>query len=289
MSFAIVCDSTADLRKAQLDEHNVVRVPLYVNFQGKLYKDWLELTPNEIIEGVQAGAELPKTSQPTPVDFQRAYQQAADAGASEIICLTLSSEFSGTYQSARLAVEESPIPVTVFDSQTASWGMGAMVMELAKLREAGKSAQEGLALLEHIRESLEIYFCVGTLEFLEKGGRIGRANAFLGNLLNIKPILGLTDGSISAQGRARGMKRAMKELVKMVQTYRNKHAEQAVYSYFVYIQAPDEVEKFQQALDETELHYQPQGSYEMGAVIAAHTGPSTFGICLYTLPSPAQG
>lgn len=285
MAFAIICDSTADLRQKRLDEHDIGRVPLYVNFQGTMHKDWLEITPNDIIAGVEAGADLPKTSQPTPIDFQHAYTQAAEAGKEEVLCLTISSELSGTYQSANIAAEDAPIPVTVFDSRSASWGIAIMVLTAARLRDEGRSLAEVLEAMEHLRDTLEIYFTVGSLEFLQKGGRIGRASALLGNLLNIKPILGLVDGSISAQGRARGMKRALKEMTKFAKNFQAKYPEQELHIDFVNSCDTNQAEALCKALQAANITFTDHGSYELGSVITAHVGGSTFGFCMYTLPA----
>lgn len=285
MAFAIICDSTADLRQKRLDEHHITRVPLYINFQNKMHKDWLEITPNDIIAGVEEGADLPKTSQPTPIDFQHAYKQAAEAGKEEVLCLTISSELSGTYQSATIAAEDSPIPVTVFDSRSASWGIAIMVLTAARLRDEGRSLAEVMKVMEHLRDNLEIYFTVGSLEFLQKGGRIGRASALLGNLLNIKPILGLVDGSISAQGRARGMKRALREMLKLVQNYQAKYPEQELHIDFVNTCDTNQADKLRQELQKAEVKFTDHGSYELGGVITSHVGGGTFGLCLYTLPA----
>ncbi|MEZ4606477.1 MAG: DegV family protein [Deinococcales bacterium] len=277
---AIVTDSTCDLRKPKLEELKVERVPLYVNFKGKTHKDWLEITPDEIISGVQAGANLPTTSQPSPQDFADAYKAAIAKGATEILCLNISSNLSGTYQSALAAKEHVKVPVSVFDSRFASLGLGAMVDKAAVMRNSGASLKDIMPVMEHMRDNGTICFTVGTLEFLQKGGRIGRANALLGSLLNIKPVLSLDRGTVVPIGRARGAKKGLKMLVDEVEKYASQHQGKLV-AYFVHVQDQSDVETLRQAIAEAGIEVEDKGSFEMGAVIACHTGPHTYGFYLY--------
>ncbi len=280
MKLAIVTDSTCDLSQARLNELSVYSVPLYVNFKDEVYKDWLEITPEEIIIRVNAGADLPKTSQPTPADFEAAYKAAVQAGAEEILCLTISSGLSGTYQSAKLAGQNDNVPVTVYDSRTASLGLGAMVEKAVAMREVGASLPDILDVLNNIRDKGVIYFTVGGLDFLQKGGRIGKAKALVGSLLSVKPILEVREGVISPLGRARGTKKALKELVKYTKSYASSY-EGKLIAHFVHVQSLDSLKHLQEALDEAGIDYENRGSHEMGSVITSHVGPDTYGVCLH--------
>lgn len=281
---AIITDSTCDLSAAELEALEVRSVPLYVRFQDKTFKDWLEIDPKRIIEGVAAGAELPKTSQPSPEDFPEAYRVAIAGGASEILCLTISSELSKTYERAYIAAEEADVPVTVFDSRAASIGLGDMVKEASRRRGAGAGLDEIVKAIEHIRDSNFLLFTVGTLDFLQKGGRIGAAGALLGSLLNIKPILGLEDGKVVPLGRARGSKRALREVMTKLGEYRNSHPGELVIS-FVHIQDAASAEALMAEVDGLGIEYENGGVYEMGSVITSHVGPNTYGLYAHTKPS----
>jgi DegV family protein with EDD domain len=280
MKLAIITDSTCDLTAERLNDLGVARVPLYVHFQGKTYKDWIEITPKELVEGIKAGAATPSTSQPSPQDFTNAYDQASGEGASDILCITISSTLSGTYQSAVAAAKEASVPVTVFDSMAASIGLGMMVERAVEMRDEGKSLEEIVRELERIRDTALLRFTVATLEFLQKGGRIGRAQALVGGLLNIKPILGLRDGKVEPAGRARGAKKALKEIVDAVKDYAAKHPGKPVV-HFVHVQDLAAAENMRQELEKAGVDFVNAGTYEMGAVIATHVGPGTYGVYLY--------
>ena len=280
---AVVTDSTCDLRQDELETLRVERVPLFVNFRGEMFKDWLEIDPKEIARGVAEGADIPTTSQPSPQDFERAFQAAAAAGADEIVCITISSELSGTFQSANLAKDNVEVPVHVFDSRAASIGLGDMVKKAAELRDRGASAPEVLGALEHIRDNNFLLFTVASMDFLQKNGRIGGAQAMLGSLLNIKPLLTVKEGKVEPAGRVRGLKKAIKELVSQTQDYAAKHSGELVIS-FLHIQDTAAAETLQSAIKDAGVRFKNGGTYEIGAVIASHVGPGTFGVYMHTEP-----
>lgn len=282
MPLAIITDSTCDLRPDELERLDARRVPLYVSFRGETHRDWLDITPREIVEGVAAGAALPTTSQPSPQDFEAAYREAVEAGADRILCLTLSSELSGTYQSATLASESVAVPVTVFDSRAASLGLGDMVKAAAELRDAGAPFERIVAAVEHIRDTNFLLFTPASLEFLQKGGRIGRAGALLGSLLNIQPILTLEHGAIAPVARARGAKKAQREIVSRLQAYRQGHPGAAMVVSFIHIQDEGVAADLRAAVDAAGIEYRDGGTYEIGAVLASHVGPGTVGLYAHT-------
>ena len=281
MKLAIVTDSTCDLRQAKLDEIQVHRTPLYVNFQGKAHKDWIEITPMEIIEGVQAGADMPKTSQPTPADFEATFNEAIAAGAEQILCITIGSDLSGTYQSATIAADLVDAPVTVFDSRFVSMGIAAMVIRASELRAQGKNLEEILKVLEGIRDNGKLCFTVANLEFLQKGGRVGRASALIGGLLNIKPILSIQDSAVEPLGRARGSKKALKMMLAEIESFVNENEGQAVLRH-VYVGDESVLNDIRAVLAKSDLNVDDRGGYEMGAVVACHGGPGTYGFFLHS-------
>lgn len=277
MKLAIVIDSTCDLDAKELERLRVERVPLYVNFQGKIHRDWLDITPADIIAGVAQGADLPTTSQPSPQDFADVYAKAAKAGADQVLTICITSELSGTYQSATIAAEGAGVPVAVFDSRAASLGHGEMARAAAAMRDRGASLEEILKALAVIRDTNFVLFTVGTMEYLQKGGRIGRASALLGSLLNIKPILTLEDGKIAPLSRARGVKKAQQEMVDRFKAY-VEAAKGPVTANLIHIQDQAAAEGLNQALKAAGIQFTLAGVHEIGAVIGSHVGPNTFGI-----------
>ena len=283
MKLAIVTDSTCDIRGEELASLKVERVPLYVNFKGEVFKDWLEIDPKEIIAGVEGGADIPSTSQPSPQDFEAVFNKLAGQGAEEIICITISSELSGTFQSANIAKDMVDSKVTVFDSRAASIGMGNMVKQASKMRDAGKSSEQIVKALEHIRDTNKLLFTVGSLDFLQKNGRIGGAQAMLGGLLNIKPILTVSEGKVDTEGRARGTKKALRDIVERAKTYASTHP-RALKVSFLHVQDEAAAAKMKSELEASGISFEDQGTYEIGAVIATHVGPGVFGLYLHTEP-----
>ena len=282
MKLAIITDSTCDLPAAELETLEVERVPLYVSFKGETHRDWVEITPRDIIQGVQAGADLPTTSQPSPQDFEDAYRAALAAGAESILVITISQKLSGTYQSATLAKESVEAPVTVFDSAAASVGLGNMVVKAAEMRDEGADVNQIVAALEGIRETSLPYFSVASLDFLQKGGRIGRASALLGGLLNIKPILSLEKGVIIPAGRVRGAKKALAEVVSQVKA-RLAETPGRPHIDFLHVQDPPAAERLREAIEAAGIEYDGGGTYEVGAVVASHVGPGTYGLYMYII------
>lgn len=274
----IITDSTCDLPADELSALDIRRVPLYVHFKGEIFKDWLEINPKDIVAGVSAGAKIPSTSQPSPQDFINAFEAAASQGATEILCVTISSKLSGTYQSATVAAEEVAVPVHVFDSLAASLGIAMMLKKAAALRDEGAETRAILAELERIRAQAMLRFTVGTLDYLKKNGRIGGAGALLGSLLNIKPILSVVDGRVEPVGRVRGSKKALQTMIGDLKELA-KGGTPVV--YFLHIQDVQAAETLRQEVRESGVDFEDGGAYEIGAVIATHVGPGTYGFYAY--------
>ena len=275
---AIITDSTCDLPADELRDLSIRRVPLYVHFKGEVYKDWLEINPKDIVAGVSAGATIPTTSQPSPQDFINAFEAAVTQGATEILCITISSKLSGTYQSASVAAEEMSVPVHVFDSQAASLGIAMMVKRAAAMRYQNAETDAILGELGRIRAQAMLRFTVGSLDYLKKNGRIGGANALLGSLLNIKPILSVVAGRVEPVGRVRGSKKALQT---MVGDLRELAKQGTPVVHFLHIQDVPAAETLRQEVRNSGVSFQDGGLYEIGAVIATHVGPGTYGFYAY--------
>lgn len=283
MTLAIVTDSTCDLSAEQLAELDVQRVHLYVQFKGKAHRDWLDIAPKDIIEGVAGGADLPTTSQPSPEDFAVAYKDAVAKGAEHILVITISSAISGTFQSANIAAEQAGVPVTLFDSKQASMGIGNLVRIAAAMRDEGAAVEDIVHTLERTRATMRPFFAVDVLDFLLKGGRVSKASALIGGMLNIKPILSLDDGKIVPVARARGTRKAIAELIARVKAHAQEHPGPLVLD-FIHVQDPAAAETLRRAVNDAGIQYEEGTLYEIGSVIAAHVGPGTFGCYAHVRP-----
>ena len=214
---AFVTDSTAGLPADQAEKYKVTVVPLQVMFGTQAYRDGLDLTQSQFFEKLKSAKTLPTTSQPTIGDFENAYKQLLnDPEVDSIISVHLSSKLSGTYSSAAAAVERigagSNKQITVIDSLSAYLGEGLMVIDGARAAESGKSHEEVVALIRAMVPDTTVLLLVDTLEYLQRGGRIGGAQALIGGLLNIKPILRVTDGALEPLERVRTRRKAMERL-----------------------------------------------------------------------------
>lgn len=280
MKVALVTDSTADLPKPLRERLGVRVVPLYVNLGGRIYRDWEEITPEEIFKKVREGEAFPTTSQPSPEDFQRAYQEALEE-ADHVLSIHISAKLSGTVQSALLAAQNYPGRITVFDSQAGSLGIGMMVLRAHELLSQGHALEEVLSELDRIRKDHFVRFSVATLEFLKRGGRIGGAQAFLGTLLGIKPILTLKEGRAEAAGRARGERKAREEILKDFKAWGQ--GRRSIRAFFLYSAEENAVRELREMVLASGLPVEEALVSELGAVIASHTGPGTYGFYAYSL------
>lgn len=213
---ALLTDSCADIDPQLAKEKGIFTVPLRILCHDGEFRDGVDITPDEVYHRLHSG-ELPKTSLPSGEDIGKALQEIMDAGYDAVIAFMLSSGLSGTFNMARLIGEEceGKLAVQVYDSLSASLGQGMMVLQMAEDIQSGMSWEE---LTERRAPALvkntTAHFSVDTLEFLEKGGRIGKVTATAGTLLNIKPILGFApDGQLQSAVKVRGRNQVMDKLV----------------------------------------------------------------------------
>ena len=212
-SVHLVCDSTADLDPAFRAAHTVRVVPLKVIFGDETFADGVEITAEDFYARLAASGPFPRTSQPTPAEFEDVFRElGADGGA--IVCTTISANLSGTYASAIQARAALPeLDIRVVDTRSVAVGHYAAVREAVRVMEAGGDADRVVAGIAAVGSTDKVLFTVETLEFLRRGGRIGGARALLGSMLDIKPILEIRDGVIEAVGRVRTYPRAIDRVV----------------------------------------------------------------------------
>ena len=212
MKTRIIVDSTADLIPEIKNRVHVV--PLTVHFGDEEYIDGVNIDHKTFYEKLIETDVLPTTSQATPDAFIKEFEKVKEANESAIV-ITLSSKFSGTYQSAKIAVGEYE-NIYLIDSGTAAIGVGILVELAFSLLDSGKSAEEAVQILEEEKKKIVIVALVDTLEYLKRGGRVSKTVAFAGNVLNIKPVLSVTEGNINLIGKARGSKRGNNLLVQEI-------------------------------------------------------------------------
>ena len=216
MAIRIVTDSTSDLPPGLAQELGIVVVPANVVIDDVTYRDGVDLTSDEFYQRLVSGPRLPTTSQPSVGTFQSAFQEILDQG-DEIVSLHVSGKLSGTVNSAEQAkasLGDNP-PIEVVDSGAASIALALVVVGAAELAQTSSSYQE---LANQVRQDLprtSAVFALDTLEYLQKGGRVGKAQAFVGSLLSVKPILTLQDGEVHPLERPRNHQRAMRRLVEL--------------------------------------------------------------------------
>lgn len=271
---AIVVDSTADFPEAPQRFANWRVVPLYVRFGDESYKDYVELDPAAFYARLRTAAETPSTSQPTPGDFLAVYEELA--GYERILSLHIAGKLSGTIESARAAAKLlGDDRVRTHDSQSASAAIAMLGLAIQRRLERGTSDEEVEKLVDRYRQVTGLLFTVDTLEYLARGGRIGRARAWAGELLNIKPILTIKDGEVIPVKRVRGNRKAFLEFESAF-TSSTRDAP----SLRVGIAQADAPERAQ-ALTELVQRTRPAAELELvttlGPVVGAHAGPGTVG------------
>ncbi|PDO11721.1 MAG: EDD domain protein [Candidatus Reconcilbacillus cellulovorans] len=273
----IVTDSAADLPREVRDRLNIAVVPLKVHFGGETYLDGETIDPQTFYARMVKDGSFPTTSQPSPADFAKAYANILDETPdASVVSIHLSSRLSGTIQSAQAAVElvDRPIDLSVVDSRSASLGVGVLAEAAAEAALAGKSKEDILELIDRKRREVRIYFTVDTLEFLHRGGRIGKAAALFGTLLNVKPILTIDDeGVVAPVDRVRGFRKATERVIeRLEQDFGIRRVRVTLVDAAARERAEEWAEWFKTRLRAVELRFA-----SIGPVIGAHVGPGTIG------------
>jgi fatty acid kinase fatty acid binding subunit len=274
LNTAIVLDSTADFPDAQEQYVNWRVVPLYVSFGTESFRDGVDLTAAQFYERLRTSPELPTTSQPTPGDFLAAYEQLA--GYERILSIHIAANLSGTFQSAGTAAEMlGDGRVRTIDSESASVATAMLAIAIQRRLDRGTTDEEIDGLVERYGREHGLLFTVDTLEFLARGGRIGRAKAFAGQLMNVKPILTIREGEVLPVKRVRGNRKAFQEFVDTLDS--QTRDEPGLRIGIAHADAPERMVELEKMVRDR----RPQAAIEMetmlGAVIGAHAGPGTVG------------
>jgi len=272
---AIVLDSTADFPEAAERFANWRVVPLYVRFGDEVFRDYVDLAPDAFYERLRTSSQQPATSQPTPADFAQVFDELS-RDHERIYALTLSSTLSGTHASAVAAAEGFGDKVRVVDTRTVSAGIAQLGFAVQRRLERGTSEEEIGALVERFRSEQRLVAALDTLEFLARGGRIGRAAAFAGTLLDVKPVLEVADGEVVPLKRVRGSRKALEEL-RLLLVAGTDDAD-TLHVALAHAAVPERLEQLEAAVREARPLAQLDVATELGPVIGTHGGPGAVGL-----------
>lgn len=277
MSYEIVCASTADLLPEETKNLVSAMVPLVVTLDGREYEDQVDVSTLEFYDMMASSEGHPSTSQPTPLKFAEAFQNAFDNGADQIICITVAGKLSGTVESARLAAAQFDKPIEVIDS------LGATVTEALAVIRAAQLKQQGVPFdqaVESIRKSTEdsmFLVACDTLDALLAGGRLSAEDAANATALNIKPIFTFNEeGALRPFGRARGMKGVVKQYIEAIQERTKAKGKQAI--RFCHTGNEKDVSRLKELLQESGIQYVDAGTVPAGITIATHLGLGSLGV-----------
>lgn len=277
----IVTDSTSDIPLQDRERLGISMISLKVLFGEETFLDAVTIDTEKFYDKLTHSSILPTTSQPSPLEFSEVYERLlAEDPESPIISIHLSATLSGTYQSAVIAESmlENAADLTIIDSKSASYGFGMRVVKAAEMAQAGESKEAILAELDRLEKDMELYFLVDTLEYLQKGGRIGKASALIGSILNIKPILSLDkNGGVYPVDKVRGSKKAVGRIVQLL---KSSFGNDPVGMTIAWTDNKESAMEFSERL-KSELNVQEVGYTTVGAVIGTHTGPGTSAVFMY--------
>lgn len=270
MPVHIVTDSASDVPRDVADELGITVVPLTISFGEQSYRDGIDLSGDEFYSRLQSDREMPKTSQPPPALFEYVYRHLITQG--DVVSIHLSHKFSGTVETARSVAESlAPDRITVIDAGLASMGVGFCAIAAAKAARDGADRAACAAIAEDVARRVDLLVAFETLEYLRRGGRIGRARAFLGGLLRLKPLLTIKDGESFPVARVRSHAKALDELAALCA----KHA-RVTDVVILHTTTPDDADELERRVRET----LPEATIykgRFGPVLGAHGGPGMIG------------
>jgi fatty acid kinase fatty acid binding subunit len=272
---AIVTDSTADLPAQLVKTRGITVVPLTLNFEGRSLLDGVEIRPSEFYRKLPNATTHPTTSQPSPGRFAEAYADLLN-GHSEVVSIHISEKLSGTYASAVQGAEMVDASrVHVIDSQLVSMSLGLLTLAATEMVRQGADARAIARRVMEMREQVQTYFSVATLEFLRRGGRIGRASAMLGSVLQVKPVLCIRDGLVTPLERVRTFDRALSRVVELTREVDRGKGLCVIVGHADAEADAERVARELEPVTET-LMIQP-----LGPVVGAHAGPGVVGVGCY--------
>jgi DegV family protein with EDD domain len=283
---AIVYDSTADLPEGPARHANWRMVPLAVRFGDEELRDHVDLTPAQFYARLERSAEVPTTAAPGPGAFADAYAELLDR-YEHVFSIHLSGKLSSTVESARIAAQEFGDRVDVVDSNGVSVPTGLAVIGVQALLVHGTRREDVLDFLARHAREVRCFFSLDTLEYLQRGGRIGKAQAFVGQLLAVHPILALEDGELRPLRRVRGRGKVVAGLVEEMQRALGPTGSAAV--MVGHASAPEKAAELVRAIEAARPGVAIDGVVEIGAVVGTHAGPGALGLAFSTALPEASG
>jgi DegV family protein with EDD domain len=279
-SLAIVTDSTAYLPHDYVQQHGVTVVPLIVNFGQQTYKEGIDILADQFYERLASDPVMPMTSQPSVGDFVQTFEELLRTH-DQVLAVVFSSGLSGTYQTALAAARMVEGDVTIIDSRITSYPLAEMVREAVRMRDEGYGKEEIVARIHEMIASVHAYFIVDSLDHLHRGGRLSKASALVGSLLQIKPILYVdSEGKLDVFEKVRTRRKAVERLLELLREQTSPG--QKVRLGVIYSANRDDAENLRQRI-ENEFPYIETSLSELGPVIGTHTGPGVLAIAFYTV------
>ncbi len=284
----LIVDTAGDLPREIVKEYNIVEVPFYLYFEGEenvIYKENVTLQPEEFFKIMREKKKHPRTSQPNIEDYLKPIENLINDGYKNILIMTLSAKFSGSNQSAQLAKEETKknypdVRVEVFDTKSATLGEGIQQIAAAKMiRKGTLSFDEIIKKLEMIRNKTKVFFTVEDLYFFYLGGRLGKGQAFLGNIMNLKPIMAVEDGEVAPIEKVRGRKKSLTRIAELAKEHIKSYEHIVIGS--PHADCPDDQLFLIEYFREITGYKGEIITRIMGTTIGAHPGPGTTGLCFY--------
>jgi len=278
---AIVADSICCIPREMVEQYGITIAPIPISFQGKIYRDWVDITPTEAYELFLKDPGSFKTAGASPSIFLEAYRQASKR-AQNILCVTLSVKLSGAYDAARQAIEEAKkelpqISVEVVDSKTVTASEGFVALAGARAAEAGKSLAEVVKAAEEMRDKVTFLALLETIRHVYRTGRIPKIAAMAGSVLSIKPILTSSGGVVKFAGAVRSRAHGIEKMLKMM---RNKVGQSPAHVAVMHAYAPDEAEKLKERVS-AEFDCAELWVTEFSPVMGYATGTGTLGLAFY--------
>ena len=272
---AVVLDSTADLPDPAARHPNWRLVPLYVRFGDETYRDHVDLGAVEFYEKLRASDAQPQSSQPTPADFEAAFAELE--GFERILCVLISGKLSGTAESARLAAQAlGDDRVTVIDSESVSGGVVMLADAIQRRLDRGTTLEEIEEVVARFQRESTILFTVDTLDYLVRGGRVGKAAGLAGQLLSVKPILAIDEGEVEPLKRVRGRQKALAELLRLFEE--GTEDGPALHVGVAHADAEAELATLLGRIRELRPQASVDFQAQLGPVIGTHGGPGTIGL-----------
>lgn len=285
MSYKILSDSSCDIPDELLKQYDIELIPFYVSFnQTKYYKERIELKTSEFYRVLRTENVFPKTSLPSVQDYIDKFSIYLKQGL-DIICFCLTPNFSGSYQSAanakNILIEEYPnAKIEIINSRQATGGQGLIVLEAARMQQANFSIEQLVEKIQLIKVNSRIVFTIDSLEYLQKGGRIGKVSSLLGNIFNIKPLIVLRNDELIPVGKVRGRKKAIKELYSLMKKEMGDNQNFDNYNFLLLnSDCLNDAILIKETLKEEFNIDTKYPIADVGVTIGTHTGPTALGIC----------